>query len=42
VGVYGLAVSRSGYGCECLGWLNVGQNWSAMVWTVCILFSMWV
>jgi hypothetical protein len=37
---YGLVVSRSGCGCEDMGWLNVGQNRSVMVWTGCILVSM--
>jgi hypothetical protein len=23
---YGLAVSRSGYGCECMGWLYLDQD----------------
>jgi hypothetical protein len=37
--VYGLSVARSGCGCEDMGWLNVGQKRSVMVWTGCIWVS---
>jgi hypothetical protein len=36
--VYGLAVSRSGYGCEDMGWLYLGQVGSVIVWAYCIYF----
>jgi hypothetical protein len=38
--VYGLPVSRLGYGCEYMVWLNLGQNRSVIVKTVCIWVSM--
>jgi hypothetical protein len=38
----GLAVSWSVYGCEYMGWLNLGQNRSVIVLTDCILVSMGV
>jgi hypothetical protein len=33
---YGLAVSRSGYGCECMDWLYVDQDRGVSVWNGCI------
>jgi hypothetical protein len=38
--VYRLAVSRSGYGCEYMVWLNLGQNKSVIVKTGCIWDSL--
>jgi hypothetical protein len=40
--VYGLAVSRLGYGCEYIVFLNLGQNRNVMVKTGCIWVSMGV
>jgi hypothetical protein len=40
--VYGLAVSRLGYGCEYKVWLNKGQKESVKVKTGCICVSMGV
>jgi hypothetical protein len=40
--VYGLAVSRSGYGCEYMVWLNLVQNRSVMDKTSCIWVRMLV
>jgi hypothetical protein len=37
-----MAVSRSGYGCEYMGWLNLVQEKIVMVWTGCIWVSIWV
>jgi hypothetical protein len=36
VGLFGLDVSRSGYGCECMGWLNLGQDMGVRVCVGCI------
>jgi hypothetical protein len=36
--MYGLTVSRSGYVCECMGWLYLGQNRSMTIWAGCIKF----
>jgi hypothetical protein len=33
---YGLSVSRSGYGSECMGWLYLGQYMGAIVGAGCI------
>jgi hypothetical protein len=33
---YGLDVSMSGYGCECKGWLYLGQNRGMNIWAGCI------
>jgi hypothetical protein len=34
--VYGLAVSRSGYGFEDMGWLYLSQNRGMRIWAGCI------
>jgi hypothetical protein len=39
---YGRSVSRSGYGCECMGWLYLGQDRSMRIWAGCILFRIGV
>jgi hypothetical protein len=36
--VYGLAVSSSGYGCECMGWLYLSQDSSLRIWAGGIKF----
>jgi hypothetical protein len=36
--MYGLRVSRSGYECEFVGWLYLGQDRSMRIWAGCILF----
>jgi hypothetical protein len=33
---YGLSVSRSGCGSECIGWLYLGQDRSMRIWAGCI------
>jgi hypothetical protein len=42
LGVFGLAVSRSGYGCECMGWLNLSQDRGMRIWAGCIKVKMGV
>jgi hypothetical protein len=32
IAVYGLAVSMSGYGCERMGWLCLGQDIRMKIW----------
>jgi hypothetical protein len=40
--VYGLAISRLGYGCECMGWLYLGQDKCMRIRAGCILFRIGV
>jgi hypothetical protein len=40
--VYGLAVSRSGYTNEDMGWLYVVQDGSVRVWDDSIYFNIWL
>jgi hypothetical protein len=38
----GLSVSRLGYGSECMGWLNLGQDRGMRIWAGCIEVRIWV
>jgi hypothetical protein len=36
VSIYGLAVSRSGWGYEDMGWVYLGQDMGVSVWAGCV------